>query len=88
MTFWKEDARPYFLLWLLTVTVMRSRVVAACKLIRKEDGDVDALFYPEIEKADLRLFSEQERTLLLEQGKSIISTFQTRTEYGTLLCTD
>ena len=43
------------------------------KLIRKEDGDVDALFYPEIEKADLRLFSEQSRTLL-EQGKVIVGT--------------
>lgn len=52
---------------------MRSRVVAASRLIRKEDGDVDALFYPEIEKADLRLFSEQSRTLL-EQGKVIVGT--------------
>ena len=43
------------------------------KLIRKEDGDVDALFYPEIEKADLRLFSEQSRSLL-EQGKIIVGT--------------
>lgn len=43
------------------------------KLIRKEDGDVDALFYPEIEKADLRLFSEQNRALL-EKGKTIIAT--------------
>ena len=43
------------------------------KLIRKEDGNVDALFYPEIEKADLRLFSEQNRALL-EKGKTIIAT--------------
>ena len=43
------------------------------KLIRKEDGNVDVLFYPEIEKADLRLFSEQNRALL-EKGKTIIAT--------------
>ena len=43
------------------------------KLIRKEDGSVNALFYPEIEEADLRLFSEQNRSLL-EKGKTIIAT--------------
>ncbi len=45
------------------------------KLIRKEDGNVDALFYPEIEKADLSKFSEQERTLL-EKGKCIIASVE------------
>ena len=42
-------------------------------LVRKDNGKVDALFYPEIEEADLRLFSAQSRSLL-EQGKIIIGT--------------
>ena len=42
-------------------------------LVRKDDGKVDALFYPEIEEADLRLFSAQSRSLL-EKGKIIIGT--------------
>lgn len=47
------------------------------KLIRKEDGDVNALFYPEIEKADLRLFSEQNRALL-EKVRLSLPPFLTR----------
>ena len=42
-------------------------------LVRKDNGKVDALFYPEIEEADLRLFSAQSRSLL-EQGKIIVGT--------------
>ena len=52
------------------------------KLIRKEDGNVDALFYPEIEKADLSKFSEQERTLL-EKGKCIIASVEDK--YGSMV---
>lgn len=42
-------------------------------LVRKDNGKVDALFYSEIEEADLRLFSAQSRSLL-EQGKIIVGT--------------
>lgn len=44
-------------------------------LVRKDDGTVDVLFYPELEEAELSRFSEQERTKL-EEGKSIIATVE------------
>ena len=53
--------------------IIKSRTRFA--LVRKDDGNVDVLFYPELEEADLSRFNEQERTLL-ESGKSIIATVE------------
>ena len=47
------------------------------KLIRKEDGDVDALFYPEIEKADLDC-SQSIAVLCYNKVRLSLAPFQTR----------
>ena len=42
--------------------VVRSR--ARFSLVRKDNGTVDVLFYPELQEADLSQFDEQQRTRL------------------------
>lgn len=44
-------------------------------LVRKESGNVDVLFYPELLEADLSKFNEDERAKL-EAGKSIIANIE------------
>ncbi len=46
----------------------RSRFSLVCK----EDGQIDVLFYPELQEAELSRFNDQEK-IQLEKGKSIIS---------------
>lgn len=53
--------------------IVKSRTRFA--LIRKDDGMVDVLFYPELTEADLSKFTEQERASL-EKGKSIIANVE------------
>ena len=50
---------------------------ARFSLVRKDSGDVDVLFYPELQEADLHQFDEQQRAKL-EAGKSIIATIENK----------
>lgn len=50
---------------------------ARFSLVRKDSGDVDVLFYPELQEADLSQFDEQERAKL-EAGKSIIAIIENK----------
>ena len=42
-------------------------------LVRNASGDVDILFYPKLQEADLSAFTEQERSAL-EKGKSVVAS--------------
>lgn len=50
---------------------------ARFSLVRKDSGDVDVLFYPELQEADLSQFDEQERAKL-EAGKSIVAIIENK----------
>ena len=50
---------------------------ARFSLVRKDSGDVDVLFYPELQEADLSQFDEQQRAKL-EAGKSIIAIIENK----------